>query len=142
MKKAPPASSRGSTTKASHSHYSIIPDKITMAENEVDVNEELLDYEDEPEAEIGGDGEVAAGKVNFFFVIHLNDLHSIETAQAQNGKVKGNYVSIHSSGFRDFLLKPEVLRSIVECGFEHPSEVQHECIPQVDIEQKPQNYSA
>ena len=38
-----------------------------MAENEVDVNEELLDYEDEPEAEIGGDGEVAAGKVNFFF---------------------------------------------------------------------------
>merc|ERR1711936_692168 len=85
----------------------------TMAENEVDVNEELLDYEDEPETEVGGEGESAA-----------------DTAQAQNGKVKGNYVSIHSSGFRDFLLKPEVLRSIVECGFEHPSEVQHECIPQ------------
>merc|ERR1712004_727450 len=46
------------------------------------------------------------------------------------GKVKGNYVSIHSSGFRDFLLKPEVLRAIVDCGFEHPSEIQHECIPQ------------
>jgi len=44
--------------------------------------------------------------------------------------VKGNYVSIHSSGFRDFLLKPEILRAIVDCGFEHPSEVQHECIPQ------------
>jgi ATP-dependent RNA helicase UAP56/SUB2 len=44
--------------------------------------------------------------------------------------VKGTYVSIHSSGFRDFLLKPELLRSIVDCGFEHPSEVQHECIPQ------------
>merc|ERR1712146_118111 len=29
-----------------------------------------------------------------------------------------------------FLLKPELLRSIVDCGFEHPSEVQHECIPQ------------
>ena len=68
-----------------------------------------------------------------------NDLHSIETVQAPNGKVKGNYVSIHSSGFRDFLLKPEVLRSIVECGFEHPSEVQHECIPQVDIEQNKKN---
>ena len=39
--------------------------------------------------------------------------------------MKGNYVSIHSSGFRDFLLKPEVLRAIVDCGFEH------ECIPQV-----------
>merc|ERR1712037_518057 len=34
------------------------------------------------------------------------------------------------SGFRDFLLKPEVLRAIVDCGFEHPSEIQHECIPQ------------
>jgi len=43
---------------------------------------------------------------------------------------KGNYVAIHASGFRDFLLKPEILRAIVDCGFEHPSEVQHECIPQ------------
>merc|ERR1712147_171415 len=48
----------------------------------------------------------------------------------KEGVVKGTYVSIHSSGFRDFLLKPEVLRAIVDCGFEHPSEVQHECIPQ------------
>lgn len=48
----------------------------------------------------------------------------------QKKDVKGTYVSIHSSGFRDFLLKPELLRSIVDCGFEHPSEVQHECIPQ------------
>ncbi|KAM3187322.1 Spliceosome RNA helicase ddx39b [Hymenolepis weldensis] len=44
--------------------------------------------------------------------------------------VKGDYVTVHSSGFRDFILKPEVLRAIVDCGFEHPSEVQHECIPQ------------
>jgi len=28
------------------------------------------------------------------------------------------------------LLKPELLRAIGDCGFEHPSEVQHECIPQ------------
>merc|ERR1712166_907183 len=28
------------------------------------------------------------------------------------------------------LLKPELLRATVECGFEHPSEVQHACIPQ------------
>ncbi|XP_040937776.1 ATP-dependent RNA helicase SUB2 isoform X1 [Gossypium hirsutum] len=33
------------------------------------------------------------------------------------------YVGIHSSGFTDFLLKPELLRSIVDSGFEHPSEV-------------------
>ncbi|VAH60899.1 unnamed protein product [Triticum turgidum subsp. durum] len=44
--------------------------------------------------------------------------------------VKKGYVGIHSSGFRDFLLKPELLRAIQDCGFEHPSEVQHECIPQ------------
>ena len=43
---------------------------------------------------------------------------------------RGHYVGIHSSGFRDFILKPEALRAVVDCGFEHPSEVQHECIPQ------------
>ncbi|CAB4058391.1 DDX39B [Lepeophtheirus salmonis] len=54
-----------------------------------------------------------------------------ETNGAEHKKeVKGTYVSIHSSGFRDFLLKPEILRAIGDCGFEHPSEVQHECIPQ------------
>lgn len=43
---------------------------------------------------------------------------------------RGTYVGIHSAGFKDFLLKPEILRAIQDCGFEHPSEVQHECIPQ------------
>lgn len=42
---------------------------------------------------------------------------------------KGNYVSVHSSTFKDFLLKEELLKAIADCGFEHPSEVQHECIP-------------
>lgn len=37
---------------------------------------------------------------------------------------------VHISGFRDFLLKPELNRSVQDCGFEHPSEVQHQCIPQ------------
>jgi ATP-dependent RNA helicase UAP56/SUB2 len=32
------------------------------------------------------------------------------------------YVGIHASGFRDFLLKPELLRAVVDAGFEHPSE--------------------
>merc|ERR1719247_2226152 len=48
----------------------------------------------------------------------------------KDGDKKGNYVAIHASGFRDFLLKAELQRAIVDCGFEHPSEVQHECIPQ------------
>lgn len=49
---------------------------------------------------------------------------------APDKAVKKGYVGIHSSGFRDFLLKPELLRAISDCGFEHPSEVQQECIPQ------------
>ena len=36
--------------------------------------------------------------------------------------VKRGYVGIHSSGFKDFLLKPELLRALSDCGFEHPSE--------------------
>jgi len=40
------------------------------------------------------------------------------------------FTGIHSTGFKDFLLKPELMKSIVDCGFEHPSEVQQECIPQ------------
>ena len=78
-------------------------------------NEELLDYEEEQQQEVapqtvattGADGAALKGKKD----------------------VKGTYVSIHSSGFKDFLLKPELLRAIMDCGFEHPSEVQHECIP-------------
>jgi len=49
---------------------------------------------------------------------------------ADQKKSDDTYVAIHSSGFREFLLKPELLRAIADCGFEHPSEVQHECIPQ------------
>lgn len=68
----------------------------TMADNE-----DLLDYEDEEQTETVL-GEATEG-----------------TAKKE---VKGTYVSIHSSGFRDFLLKPEILRAIADCGFEHPSE--------------------
>jgi len=51
--------------------------------------------------------------------------------QKKDGGVvaRGNYVAIHASGFRDFFLKPELLRAIGDAGFEHPSEVQHETIP-------------
>merc|ERR1711934_531651 len=68
-------------------------------------DEELLDYDEEEENEQdnkGGD---------------------------EPSKKKG-YVGIHTSGFKDFLLKPELQRAIQDCGFEHPSEVQSECIPQ------------
>ncbi|CAH3037837.1 unnamed protein product [Pocillopora meandrina] len=76
---------------------------------EVGDENELLDYEEE-ETETPAEAQA--------------------TKDLAKKDVKGTYVSIHSSGFRDFLLKPELLRAIVDCGFEHPSEVQHECIPQ------------
>merc|ERR1719446_1338006 len=60
----------------------------------------------------------------------LADYEEEEEKKIDGAAKKGSYVAIHSSGFRDFLLKPELLRAIVDCGFEHPSEVQHECIPQ------------
>ncbi|KAL3005226.1 hypothetical protein AAZX31_08G208600 [Glycine max] len=67
--------------------------------------EELIDYEEEEEK-------------------------APDSAKPVTESGKKGYVGIHSSGFRDFLLKPELLRAIVDSGFEHPSEVQHECIPQ------------
>uniref|UniRef100_A0A3Q3MPG5 RNA helicase n=1 Tax=Labrus bergylta TaxID=56723 RepID=A0A3Q3MPG5_9LABR len=61
-----------------------------------------------------------------------NDVDSdlLNEVEAGGEGAKGSSVSTHSSGFRDFLLKPELLRAIVDCGFEHPTELQHECIPQ------------
>lgn len=61
--------------------------------------EELVDYEEEDAG--------AGGKAG---------------AEGGAAAVKKGYVGIHSSGFKDFLLKPELLRAIVDCGFEHPSE--------------------
>jgi ATP-dependent RNA helicase UAP56/SUB2 len=45
-----------------------------------------------------------------------------ETAAKDGDDKKGSYVGVHSTGFKDFLLKPELSRAIVDCGFEHPSE--------------------
>ncbi|CCH59704.1 hypothetical protein TBLA_0B08880 [Henningerozyma blattae CBS 6284] len=51
-------------------------------------------------------------------------------AKDADAEKKGSYVGIHSTGFKDFLLKPELSRAIIDCGFEHPSEVQQSTIPQ------------
>mmetsp|Transcript_13207 Transcript_13207/g.32946 ORF Transcript_13207/g.32946 Transcript_13207/m.32946 type:complete len:425 (+) Transcript_13207:400-1674(+) len=58
------------------------------------------------------------------------EAHAGEAGEGADDEKKGTYVGIHASGFRDFLLKPELLRAIVGCGFEHPSEVQQEALPQ------------
>ena len=61
--------------------------------------EALLDFEEEEAIE------------------QVDSKESIKPKEAKKG-----YVAINSSGFRDFLLKPELLRAIIDCGFEHPSE--------------------
>lgn len=77
-----------------------------------DVGDDLIDYEEEEE--VVTPAPVANGKA------------ALKATAAATGKQeevkKGSYVGIHSTGFRDFLLKPELSRAIVDCGFEHPSE--------------------
>ncbi|KAG2194507.1 ATP-dependent RNA helicase uap56 [Mucor mucedo] len=80
--------------------------------------DDLIDYEEEDEQTI--QQEAAAAQ----------QAEALNADDDDKKDKKGSYVGIHSTGFRDFLLKPELLRSIVDCGFEHPSEVQQECIPQ------------
>ena len=63
-----------------------------------DAEEELVDYDEDE----GGE--------------------EAKTTTKAADQAKAGYVGIHSSGFKDFLLKPELLRAIVDCGFEHPSE--------------------
>lgn len=75
---------------------------IDKQDNKMADNDDLLDYEDEEQAE--------------------QPVVEAANESAPKKDVKGAYVSIHSSGFRDFLMKPEILRAIVDCGFEHPSE--------------------
>lgn len=75
--------------------------------------EDLIDYSDE---EIGANEAPAAGA-------SANGKKG-DLAAGNSVDKKGSYVGIHSTGFRDFLLKPELLRAISDCGFEHPSEGQ------------------
>ncbi|KAK4947926.1 Suppressor of the cold-sensitive snRNP biogenesis mutant brr1-1 [Elasticomyces elasticus] len=85
--------------------------------------EDLIDYSDE---ELQATEAPAAGATNG--AAKKGDL--TVSGGKTGDKGKGSYVGIHSTGFRDFLLKGELLRAITDCGFEHPSEVQQKCIPQ------------
>ncbi|KAF1940644.1 ATP-dependent RNA helicase-like protein sub2 [Clathrospora elynae] len=73
--------------------------------------EDLIDYSDEEiqPTEVPANGSAAATQAGL--------------TAGDAGDKKGSYVGIHSTGFRDFLLKDELVRAITDCGFEHPSEV-------------------
>lgn len=79
--------------------------------------EDLIDYSDEElqptDGAAGATGATSNGEAK------KGDL-TVTGAGAD--KSKGSYVGIHSTSFRDFLLKPELLKAITDCGFEHPSE--------------------
>ena len=63
------------------------------------------------------------------------DDQEVPKPEEQDKPKTQQYSGVHISGFRDFLLKPELNRAIQDCGFEHPSEVQHQCIPQAILGQ-------
>lgn len=42
--------------------------------------------------------------------------------EAQETGIQRKGLAVRSTGFKEFLLKPEILRAIVDNGFEHPSE--------------------
>ena len=72
--------------------------------------EDLIDYSDE---ELQTNDNAAAAPAN-------------GEANKGNLKVSGakssTYSGVNSAGFRDFMLKPEIMKAITDCGFEHPSE--------------------
>ena len=84
-----------------------------------DHNDDLIDYDEDEETVPVENTTTNEG---------VNDVADVPS-EAKEVK-KGSYVGIHATGFKDFMLKPELSRAIVDCGFEHPSEVQQECIPQ------------
>lgn len=83
--------------------------------------EDLIDYEED-------DTTVAPAAAS-----NGNAVASTDGAAADSKDQKGSYVGIHSTGFRDFLLKPELLRAISDLGFEHPSEGRLDYLHHCDI---------
>ncbi|KAJ2765215.1 Suppressor of the cold-sensitive snRNP biogenesis mutant brr1-1 [Coemansia nantahalensis] len=93
-----------------------------------DHNDELIDYEEEEDDSL--QPTAAAAPAPAAADAAAGDATASGDAADDEAKAnKGSYAGVHSTSFRDFLMKPELLRAIVDCGFEHPSEVQQETIP-------------
>ena len=91
---SPQSRSRGSHHTAAHSIVHLSHILFSCARLLQEGEDQLLDYEEE-EANQEDKGAAAA-----------------EAGEAK----KGHYVGVHSSGFRDFMLKPELQRAVVDCG--------------------------
>ena len=57
------------------------------------------------------------------------DVKQTEAQETTATAADGGYSTAQIRGFREFLLRPELNRAIMDNGFEHPSEVQHQTIP-------------
>jgi superfamily II DNA/RNA helicase len=59
-----------------------------------------------------------------FDIIDLEDQEQ-KGNNENGGEVKATtYAGMHTSSFKDMVLKQELLTAITDCGFEHPSGVQ------------------
>lgn len=87
-------------------------------------DEQLIDYEN-----LELDENLAVG-LNTAMGSILTGSHSYGLQNQTNQvpvdqrKKQLQFSGIHTTGFKDFLLKPELQKAIVDCGFEHPSQVQ------------------
>ena len=89
-----------------------------MADVEKELEEDLVDYNEDATLEAKPASEVSTKKYSScLFLLIFAPLLSMARFFH-----RGSYVGIHSAGFRDFLLKPEIIRAVTDCGFEHPSE--------------------
>lgn len=86
---------------------------MSAEEDLIDYSDDDIQHTDAAPATSNGAAAPANGEAK------KGDL-TVTGAGAEKGK--GSYVGIHSTSFRDFLLKPELLKAITDCGFEHPSE--------------------
>lgn len=69
---------------------------------------------------------MAETEVEYDYEQHQDDAADQGPTQV---KPTGLYSGVHLTGFKDFFLKPAITRAIMDAGFEAPSEVQHQCIP-------------
>ena len=49
------------------------------------------------------------------------DVELADDSKQKVSATKNTFSSLNVSCFRDFLLKPELLKAVMESGFEHPS---------------------
>lgn len=83
---------------------------------DVDISELAAYEEDEEDVQGGNDKKADDGKKCVALCVCSS------AAELTVCFFRDTHIAIQSTGFREFLLKPELLRAIADCGFEHPSE--------------------